>query len=370
MSEYQYYEFQAIDRTLTQEERAAIGQLSSRVKPSATKASFTYSHGDLRGDPKEILAAYFDIMYYIANWGTQRLLFRFPKSSIDPASIEPYLVEDCIELSFHKEWAILDWEFNQEEGFDEWIEAETTLVELVDLRREILQKDYRGLYLAWLKSLTVSEGYVEIDPESLEPPVPPGLQELSPAQKAFIHIFEVEESLVAIGRSASAKQTAISEKSLRQAIPRLSAVEQRNFLERLAKGEPNLSIAFQQKLREIVAAPPAPNQTGRTVQELRDRSSEWSEEVKRQKKEAAKAKLVQELQALAKREPQVWEEVELLLQKMQGRDYDRAVQLLVDLRDLAEWQNSLPIFRNKIEELRERYSKRSGFLSRLRAASL
>ena len=46
MSEYQYYEFQAIDRTLTQEERAAISQLSSRVKPTATSAIFTYSYGD------------------------------------------------------------------------------------------------------------------------------------------------------------------------------------------------------------------------------------------------------------------------------------------------------------------------------------
>jgi len=45
MSEYQYYEFQAIDRHLTQEERAAIGELSSRVKPTATSASFTYSYG-------------------------------------------------------------------------------------------------------------------------------------------------------------------------------------------------------------------------------------------------------------------------------------------------------------------------------------
>ncbi|MFM6321848.1 MAG: hypothetical protein ACKPGT_21645 [Microcystis sp.] len=52
MSEYQYYEFQAIDRPLTQEERAAIGELSSRVKPTATSASFTYP-GKVERDPKE-----------------------------------------------------------------------------------------------------------------------------------------------------------------------------------------------------------------------------------------------------------------------------------------------------------------------------
>ncbi|CCI15973.1 hypothetical protein MICAF_170011 [Microcystis aeruginosa PCC 9807] len=52
MSEYQYYEFHAIDRPLTQEERAAISQLSSRVKPTATSASFTYP-GKVERDPKE-----------------------------------------------------------------------------------------------------------------------------------------------------------------------------------------------------------------------------------------------------------------------------------------------------------------------------
>ena len=124
MSEYQYYEFQAIDRPLTQEERAAISQLSSRVKPTATSASFNYSYGNFRGDPKQVLARYFDIMYYIANWGTQQLMFRFPTSLIDREAIELYCIDDYISLSFVGDWAILDWEFSQEEGFNDWIEGQ------------------------------------------------------------------------------------------------------------------------------------------------------------------------------------------------------------------------------------------------------
>lgn len=52
MSEYQYYEFQAIDHPLTQEERAALCQLSGCVKPTVTSASFTYP-GNVEPDPKE-----------------------------------------------------------------------------------------------------------------------------------------------------------------------------------------------------------------------------------------------------------------------------------------------------------------------------
>jgi hypothetical protein len=56
MSEYQYYEFLAIDRPLTADEKRRIGELSSRVKPTTNSASFTYSYGDFPGNEIEVLA--------------------------------------------------------------------------------------------------------------------------------------------------------------------------------------------------------------------------------------------------------------------------------------------------------------------------
>lgn len=67
MSEYQYYEFQAIDRPLTPEQQDQIRKLSSRVRPTATQAVFTYSYGDFRGDPLKVLEQHFDAMLYVAN---------------------------------------------------------------------------------------------------------------------------------------------------------------------------------------------------------------------------------------------------------------------------------------------------------------
>ena len=79
MSEYQYYEFQSIDRRLTQSEQEALSQLSSRAQISSTRAIFVYSYGDLPGKEKQLLVKYFDAMFYIANWGSLQLMFRFPK---------------------------------------------------------------------------------------------------------------------------------------------------------------------------------------------------------------------------------------------------------------------------------------------------
>jgi hypothetical protein len=287
MSEYQYYEFQAIDRPLTQDERAAISQLSSRVKPTATSASFTYSYGDFHGDPKQVLAQYFDIMYYIANWGTQQLMFRFPKSLISQKAIEPCCIDNCISLSFVGDWAILDWEFSQEEGFDYWIKGEGILSELIGLRQEILQQDYRGLYLAWLKAITLSEEYIDIDNTQLEPPLPPGLNQLSPSQKAFVEIFDLDENLLNVACASSGQPTTISEQVWQQAITKLPASECQDFLLRLLKEESNLSAKFKQRLSQLIPPSPASNQPRRTIQELLEASSEEGKKAeKRQQKEA------------------------------------------------------------------------------------
>lgn len=50
MSEYQYYEFRALDRPLTAEQQR-LRSLSSRAEISATRFTSEYSFGGFRGDP-------------------------------------------------------------------------------------------------------------------------------------------------------------------------------------------------------------------------------------------------------------------------------------------------------------------------------
>lgn len=369
MSEYQFYEFQAIDRPLTPAERAAIAQLSSRAKPTATSVTFNYSYGNFRGDPHEILAQHFDIMYYIANWGTQQLAFRFPKSLISAQAIEPFLIENCISLSFTKDWAILDWSFNNEDGFG-WIEEESVLGDLVGLRQEILQQDYRGLYLAWLKAITLSEEYVELEPTHLEPPIPPGLAKLSASQQAFVQRFELDEHLLTAAAIASGQQTTLTEEDLQKAIAKLSPTDQETFLLRLAQGEANLSAKFLKKLAKFLFIPSNTSPERRTIQQLFRAATAAKEGAQNKQRQAAEAKRLKDLQALAKREGQVWAEIESLLEKSQAQNYDQAVKLLLQLRDLAHYQDQYPIFKIQLGRIHENYSKRPGFIRRLNEAGL
>jgi len=108
MSEYQYYEWQTIDRALTAAEQAAVGKLSSHIDVTSTRAWVEYHWGDFKHDPKQVLARYFDAFFYYANWGCQRLAFRFPKGLLDENSLQPYLWEYCSELEPLGNCLILD----------------------------------------------------------------------------------------------------------------------------------------------------------------------------------------------------------------------------------------------------------------------
>jgi hypothetical protein len=81
MSEYQYYEFLAIDRPLDRTAQDALRSISSRARITATSFTNHYEWGDLKGDPRKFMERWFDLHLYLANWGTRRLMLRMPARS-------------------------------------------------------------------------------------------------------------------------------------------------------------------------------------------------------------------------------------------------------------------------------------------------
>jgi hypothetical protein len=71
MSEYQYYEFLAIDQPLSDEQMAELRRISSRAH--ITSVSFVNEHhwGDLKARPDDLMARFFDVHLYLANWAAQ-----------------------------------------------------------------------------------------------------------------------------------------------------------------------------------------------------------------------------------------------------------------------------------------------------------
>ena len=61
MSEYQYYEFLAIDRTLNIHEMSELRGISTRASITPTHFKNIYNFGDLKADPLKMLVRYFDL---------------------------------------------------------------------------------------------------------------------------------------------------------------------------------------------------------------------------------------------------------------------------------------------------------------------
>ena len=83
MSEYQYYDFKAIDRRADKKEMAALRSISTRAAITTTSFTNHYEWGDLKADPRKLLEKYFDAFVYVANWGTREFYLRLPQELVD-----------------------------------------------------------------------------------------------------------------------------------------------------------------------------------------------------------------------------------------------------------------------------------------------
>jgi hypothetical protein len=77
---------------------------------------FIYNYGDFPKDEKRVVEQYFDAMFYIANWGTKQLIFKFPKELMNIDSIKPYCTPEEISISESGKNLLLEFYFSDEEG--------------------------------------------------------------------------------------------------------------------------------------------------------------------------------------------------------------------------------------------------------------
>jgi hypothetical protein len=372
MSEYQYYEFQAIDRPLSEKEQAEVGSLSSRAEVTSTRAVFTYSYGDFRSDPEKVLQKYFDAMLYLTSWGTKQLAFRLPRVLVDAKALAAYRYEDLISTLVAKNHIVLDICFHDEEG-GSWVEGEGWLSSLAMLRRDILLGDYRALYLAWLKAISI-EAELEEHEDQLEPPVPAGLKKLSAPLKSLVDLFEIDDDLIAMAAEASVANKEAVAFDIEQQIAKLSEQERIDFLVRVAKGDPQVNVQLFKRLKEL-----APNQRERSAPSPtpRRKASELlsaaparlarKKKLERQKADEARIK---RLNAMAQQEPEMWKQVFDLIKTKQTKAYDEAVKRLTELRELAQHLGRSEQYESRLGQIQQEFSSLSGLKFRLQQAGL
>jgi hypothetical protein len=386
VSEYQYYEFLAIDRPLNDAEQTEVRSLSTRARITATSFVNEYHWGNFKGNPNLLVERYYDAHLYVTNWGTHRVMFRLPCDLLDPDVVEDYCVGDQVSAWVADEFIVLD--FTSEDNAGEFdYDAEALLSALVGARAELAAGDLRPLYLAWLAAYGAWERDEDVfdrdADDDLEPPVPPGLGMLTAAQRALAYFLRLDDDLLAIAAhtSPSLEEVADDPDDLAAWVNRLPVDEKNRLLGRVVQNE--AARVRMEMLRRFrgETAPTISVPARRTVADLLDDAARRRADRQRRlaaqraedeaRREQARA-LARErrLDELADEEDAAWSRVDALIATRKPAEHDATVTLLTDLQALAERENSYDTFTLRTIALRQTHARKPSLIERLDRAGI
>ena len=235
MSFYEYHEFQAVDRPLTEREMLALRAVSSRATITCTRFTNHYEWGSFKGDPSAWMEKYFDAYLYFGNWTIGEFMLRLPRRVLDPRTARRYcrggsaqvrVKGDCVILGFATE--------DDGDPFDGMDDGSGWLSALLPLREDIASGDHRALYLAWLHAAQGGE----LERDQREPQVPPGLGSLHPPLESLADFLRLDRDLISAAAQRSARaEAAPSRRQLERWVAALPEVEKNRLLVQVAAGE-------------------------------------------------------------------------------------------------------------------------------------
>jgi hypothetical protein len=380
MSEYQYYEFLAIDRPLTSEEIAALRALSTRAH--ITPVSFTneYHWGSFKGDPHKLMQQFFDAHVYVANWMTAIFMVRVPIEAISEKTAEAIAVRYILDFKpTHTHW-VITWSLSESENYDRFgmDDGRGWMARLAPVRDELLRGDIRSLYIGWLAAVTREM----MDDDGMEPLSVSGLGSLTAAQQALAEFLEVDVDLLAgagIGRPALQAEES-SQKEMVDWLDELPRDEVRKLLKQLLEGQglkaertlKNRFAAWQRGQRSDKIEAPR-----RTVGELR-KNAEAAEKIRleqekrEQEQRAAKKrkKRAAYLKTLAENFPKAWKSIQYSVERGSGLAYEEACRALVDLSEAYSVHGSRENFEQHLRKFMAGHMRRKTLIQRLAKAGI
>lgn len=382
MSEYQYYEFAAIDRPLTPAERAQLRTVSTRADITPVGFVNHYEWGDLKADPADWMRRYFDAFVYTANWCSCRFALRVPLATFRKSELEPLRSQDALTIEANESHWIIDWSLDDSENHDRFgmDDGSRWMRRLVPLRDELLRGDLRPIYLGWLAAASLDA----VPDEALEPEVPPRLSTLSAPQQALVEFLEIDPDMLNAAMAASTQASgnaaafddrvdAWLETLPRQeltAILKLIAQGQGHVAEREVKSRHAAWLKAQRPSR-TAAAPRrsvgqlrALAQSASSARQVRKAAEHARREAERRQQREATLRLL--MADVDNR----WSTIDTLAQRGSASAYEQAVRALTDLAEGYALVSSRKAFDRELRRLLMRHATRGALLRRLADAGL
>jgi hypothetical protein len=271
---------------------------------------------------------YFDAFLYLANWGTRRLMFRFPRALLDAEVARQYCHTDAASVIETGDHVIISLYLDRDPD-NYWVEADDRLGPMVQARSDLAAGDLRLLYLGWL----LGAQWAGQDEE----PANDGLAE-------WITALPAAEKDTLLRMAADGEGAQVQALLLRRFRGSDTGTTGRSGSVRTATG---LRAAAESRAAERKQA-----------REQRRREEQARKAAARA---AAHAKRLDELAAEGEAP---WEQIDEMIATKKTSEYDRAVALLRDLRALAKRQGEEAAFAKRVLDLRAQYPGRPGLQDR------
>lgn len=373
MSEYQYYEFVAVDGPISDEGLRYAEGCSSRADVSRVHWRNVYNFGDFGGSVERLLQHY-DAHFYIANWGTVRFAVALPEGVLDLDAAEPHIrgheqYENTLTIKSNGARTIVWWERNEEGGWG-WTEGEGLISRLVGVREELMRGDYRALFLGWMADFNPDEWRDPRDSAVRVPPIPAGLDCLTPALSTLIEQFPVDRDALAV--AAGQAQGGMPDRiPISDALDKLPVSDMRALLARVADGDGTRVMSELNRLTYPHIEP----SVGETLTCVEFASKAMAVREARLKKEAKAAAAEKRraaearkrhLEGVMKRSDTIWAGLEPLMEEKIASAYDNVATQLKELRDACKQADKESDFQDRLEVFRERYSRRPAMMRRIK----
>ncbi len=386
MSEYQYIEFQAVDRPLNDKQFEFAQRQSSRAEVSRRALTVEYHYSDFRGDVDGLLRNGFDVFLQYANYGVREIRLRLPSGLPFEKNVWSEFVDgERLKWStdakgkggilalcpFHEAGEMAEaWEF------DQYVDA------AVQVRERLMAGDLRALYLLWL--CAADDDYNDPD-ETIEPPVPHGMAELTGHSENLLTFFGLDTLLLKAAAEGvdRAPAGASQDQMLEDWVQSLSATRSKSLLMRfLVEDSQVIKAETMEEIRNSQSPIPWPNsEKKRTFRQLLEtcevlRSEENAIHKRKAEAEAKReaAKVEKERQVRMKEmvaSPATWLAKAEKLADARGTDnYIAAADILADLREAVGGDEGDKIARRQAQHLAKKYPTLNHLKSSLRKRGL
>ena len=380
MSEYQYYEFLAIDRPLTADEMAELRALSTRA--TITPVSFTneYNWGDFKGNPDRLMQRYFDAHVYVANWMTAIFMVRLPMEALTRETAKAVAVPYLLDIKPTKDHWVITWSLEESENYDRFgmEDGRGWMARLAPVRDELLRGDLRSLNIGWLKAVAGEM----MDDDETEPLCVSGLGNLTAAQQALAEFLEVDPDLLAgagMG-SPAVKETEVSRREMEKWIDALPREEVNSILKQVLEGKGQQA---ERSVRNRFASWRRGLQTGdtntprRTVGDLRQNAEkarqsrlEKQKRDRKQRETERREKRKAYLKNLSSDFPKAWASVKEPVERGSKRGYDEACRILVDIAEAYDLFATKKKFQQELKKFMAGHLRRKALIQRLVKAGI